>query len=508
MAAPVPAADVFDLLIFRVDGNRVLDTQAVERAVYPFLGPGKTVDAVEKARAALEQAFHQAGYDTVFVDIPEQDVADNTVILQVVEGRVDHLKVTGSRYFSLGKITAGVPELAAGNVPHMPTVQTQLAELAKRSPDLKVTPVIRAGRTPGKLDVDLQVEDHLPLHASLELNSRNSANTGYTRLSASLRYDNLWQRFHSVSLQYLVAPENPDEVEVWSGTYALPTGWADSRLAVYGVGIASKTGVGSGGALGVVGTGDIYGARLVLPLPNRDGLFHSATLGVDYKNFGQSLYLTGADALATPIHYLPFQIEYDGHWQGTGHTTAASVGLHFSLRGVGNDPTQFADKRYLARADYAYLNADLSHVRELPGDLRLALRFLGQYADSPLISNEQFAAGGAGGPARVRGYHQTELLGDHALAGSLELYSPGLALGDEAWGVLRGVIFMDGASLWTRSALPGTPTVAHLAGTGAGLRLKLWHSLAWELDWGYPLMATPGVRIGEQRIDFRLAYEL
>lgn len=504
--APVPA-ETFDLLAFRVDGNQVLDETAVEKAVYPFLGPGKGVDAVEQARQALEQAFHAAGYDTVFVDIPEQDVVDGLVILQVNPARVERLRVTGSRYFSLGRIKARVPELAEGGVPHMPTVQTQLAELAKQSPDLKVTPVIRAGSTPGRLEVDLQVDDRLPLHGGVELNSRSSANTDYTRLSANLRYDNLWQRFHSASLQYLVSPENSDQVEVWSGTYALPTGWADSRLALYGVGISSATGVGSVGALSVVGSGAIYGLRLVLPLGGHAGFFHSATLGLDYKNFGQSLQVTGADSLATPIHYLPFLAEYDAHWQGEQSTTSASLGLHVSLRGVGNDPAEFANKRYLASAGYAYVSADLSHVRELPGDIRLAARLLGQYTDAPLISNEQFAAGGPGGPARVRGYHQTELLGDQGVSGSLELYSPGLALGDGNGEVLRGLLFAEGASLWTQHALSGTPPVAYLAGTGAGLRLRLWKSLAGEFDWGYPLVATPLVRAGAQRVDFRLAYD-
>jgi hemolysin activation/secretion protein len=506
-----PAADTpdarFDLLDLRVDGNRVLDLETVERAVYPFLGPGKTVADVEQARAALEQAYHKAGYETVFVDIPEQEVAGGMVVLKVTEAEVGRLRVSGSRYFALSKIRDKVPALAAGRVPHLPTVQAQLSELARQSPDLKVTPVIRAGKTPGRLEVDLQVEDRLPVHGSVELNSRSSIDTAYTRLSASIRYDNLWQRFHSASLQYFVSPQNADEVQVWSGTYAFPTGIADSRVALYGVGIDSATGVSAVGALDVVGSGNIFGFRYVQPLPSGPGFWNSATLGLDYKNFGQSLQLVGSGSVDSPVRYLPFAAEYEAVRQGEASRTALRLGLHFSVRGLGNDPEEFANRRYLAEANYVYLAGLAEHDQALPFGLSLGLRLSGQAASGPLIANEQFAGGGPAGDARVRGYHQVELLGDDAVAGSFELRSPSWNYGD--WvRQFRMLAFAEGASLWTLEALPDQPSVSYLAGTGLGMRVEFWNHVAGELDWGYPLVSTPNVRAGDSRVDFRLAYEM
>ncbi|MDB6173331.1 MAG: ShlB/FhaC/HecB family hemolysin secretion/activation protein, partial [Chthoniobacteraceae bacterium] len=42
---------------------------AVEEAVYPFLGPGRTSIDVEQARAALEQAYKEKGFQTVTVEV-------------------------------------------------------------------------------------------------------------------------------------------------------------------------------------------------------------------------------------------------------------------------------------------------------------------------------------------------------------------------------------------------------------------------------------------------------
>ncbi len=492
----------FDIWAYRIDGNTVLGNEALERTVYPFTGPGKSIDAVEEARKALEKAYHDGGYTTVLVDIPEQDVEEGLVVLQVTEGRVGRLNVTGSRYYSLGKIKEQVPALAEGQVPHMPTVQKQLENLAEESQDRNVTPVMRAGQTPGKLDVELQVKDQLPLHGGVELNSRNSSNTTLTRLIGSIRYDNLWQLQHSASLQYQVSPQNSDQVEVWSGTYALPLGFWDSRLAFYGVGISSNTDISTAGAMSVVGTGEIYGLRLVKPFGSDPNLFHSLTLGFDYKDFGQSI-VTGADNQASPIHYAPFMLGYDLVHRGEQRMSSLDLGLHFSIQGLGNNPQEFADKRYNAKPDYMYFTLEFKHQEILPYDLRLLVRGNGQITDTPLISNEQFSAGG---PTSVRGYHQTEVLGDDGLSGSLELYTPKL-LDSEYIQEIRALGFVDGARLWVLQPLKGSPAGYHLASAGAGFRMRAFNRFINELDWSYPFVGINKVAVGEQRIDFRVAYE-
>ncbi|HBA64853.1 MAG TPA: peptidase S9, partial [Methylococcaceae bacterium] len=101
-AAFAQDADHFDLWELRVKGNTLLERKEIERTVYPFLGEDKNIDTVEKARAALEEVYQKQGFQTVSVDIPEQDVVGGVVYLEVTEGRVARLRVTDSRYFSLG----------------------------------------------------------------------------------------------------------------------------------------------------------------------------------------------------------------------------------------------------------------------------------------------------------------------------------------------------------------------------------------------------------------------
>lgn len=503
-SAPQPSA-TFDLLELRVKGNTLIDKKQLERTIYPFLGPKKSIDNVELARTALEELYRTHGYQTVAVDIPEQDVKNGIVYLQVVEGKVSRLRVKDSRYFSLGKIKAGVPELAEGNVPNLPKMQKQLAELAGQSPDREIVPVLRAGDTPGTLEVDLKVKDELPLHGRVELNGRNTSSTSRLRLVSSLRYDNLWQQMHSASLMYQVSPEDNQEVDVWAGTYALPLFDDGTRFAFYAVSSSSNSQIASAGALSVIGIGDIYGARLVKPLKPLADYYHSATLGFDYKDFQEDLNLIGADSIKTPISYAPFLAQYSGSLRGKESMTTFDLGLHFSIRGLGNDQQQFEEKRFKARANYMYLTGDLKFQHDLPLGMEMVSRFAGQAADSPLISNEQFSLGGA---ESVRGYFETQSLADDAVFGSLELHSPHLGLAEwEFVNNLKLLAFLDAGKGWIKDALPGNSTGDFLSSAGFGVHFQLWKHLSGAFDLGIPFTSLAPVRSGDPRLHFTIATE-
>ena len=157
--------------------------------LYPHLGESKTIDDMEKARAALEETYKAAGYGTVFVDIPEQNVDDAIVRLRVTEGRLDRVRITGARYFANGQIRRRPPLCNATPCSNLPKLQQELGDINRRSRDRTVTPVLRAGRTPGTVDVELKVQDSLPAHGTVEVNDRYTADTSKTRVSVNLSYD-------------------------------------------------------------------------------------------------------------------------------------------------------------------------------------------------------------------------------------------------------------------------------------------------------------------------------
>ena len=223
----------FDVEAYDVDGAKLLPELDIEKAVYPYLGPGRTRDDVEHARAALEKIYHDRGYQSVVVEVPAQTVSDAVIRLHVVEAPVGRLRVTGSRYFSPDFVKAETPALKEGAVPNFNEAQKQLADVNRLS-DRRVTPLLRAGEAPGTVDVDLKVSDTLPLHGSVELNNDHSQGTDPLRLTATAHYDNLWQLGHSVSFTYSVAPTNPGNSQIYAGSYLAPLWTTPVSLLVYG----------------------------------------------------------------------------------------------------------------------------------------------------------------------------------------------------------------------------------------------------------------------------------
>lgn len=507
-AEQVPPQPRFDIREFRVDGNSVLPKEAIERAVYPYLGPAKTLTDIQDARKVLEEAYHKAGFKTVVVTIPEQQVVGGLVNLQVTEGRVGKVRVLGSRYYLPSRIRGELQALAPGAVLHLPTFQEELTALNRTSSDRQVTPVLRAGTVPGTVEVDLQVRDNAPLHASLEINNRASANTEPLRAIASLRYDNLWQREHSFTLLYQTAPQATDQVQVYSGTYLFRSDDALDMTVIYGLHSSSNLSVVGGTT--VIGSGNIFGLRKIFALPRSPGFQQSLSLGADYKSFGEDVVL-GSDSLSTPIQYLPFAVLYNASRFSPASTTQYSAALNFSVRGLndetvdcfGQELDQFQCKRVGASSNYAYLRFDLQHTRELVAGWMLAANGDAQLAGQPLISNEQYSAGGL---SSVRGYYEAARLGDDGWRASLELRTPTWNPGERKGHELYAMLFYDYARLRVQEPLPGQESRFRLRGTGVGLRSTFWGKLKGEVYAAYALDEAPDTREGDYRVHARLEY--
>jgi hemolysin activation/secretion protein len=422
-AASAPAEDGtrFDILEFVIEGNTVLPVAEIERAVMPYLGEQRRIADVEAARKSLEEAYQRLGYQTVLVDVPEQRVSEGLVRLRVLEGRVERLRVTGNRYFTQGEIRAGVPDLAAGSVPDLNAVQGQLAAL-NRGVDRQVTPVLRPGLTPGAVEVELVVKDQLPVHGEFELNNRSSAFTSASRLSGGLRWDNLWQRQHSAGLSVQTSPQQTDEVRVLVANYLWRMADRPDVVALYAV--RSNSRVALVGSSTIIGKAGIAGARWVKPLPGGPasvGLFQSLTFGADLKSFAQTDIAVGFEnePVQGSITYMPLSLAFGTTLAEAGRSTQFSVTASAAPTGVlGNHDAEFKSRRVLARAGWAAFKFELSQERVLADRLGLWGKLEGQWTNVPLISNEQFAVGGADS---VRGYRESELAGDRGGRGSLEL---------------------------------------------------------------------------------------
>lgn len=503
-APPARAGEpTFTIKKFIIEGTTLFPPEVLEQQLKEFTGRKKTAADVEGARDALERFFHDRGYPTVLVNIPEQKVESRVIRLEVIENRIGNLTISGNRWFSTEKIRRDLPSLAPGEILYLPRVQEEVTRI-NRHPDFKAVPDMQPGKAAETVDFALKVEDKLPLHGSLELNNRASHDTTQLRLNAALRYDNLWQREHSLSAQYQTSPQKPSEVEIASGSYTMPSPWNfGDKLVIYGVWSNTETAYGAG--FSNLGKGMIIGSRAVFPLPAAGEYGHTAVLGFDYKEFEETVGLIGSEGVKTPVSYLPVSVSYSSSLRGASGVTQFNAGVVVAFRGAVTDSAQFLDKRFKARGNYVTGTAGIERNQSLPRGFSLTAKVDGQLSDQPLISNEQYQAGGI---ESVRGYKESEASGDNAAHGMFELIGPDVlnSVGKERFSLIP-YLFYDAAALWTKEPLPSQEPVTDLQGTGFGMRGLLFHDVDYQVDLAFALRDTGRVTAGDVSCHFKVRYQ-
>jgi hemolysin activation/secretion protein len=490
---------------YRLRGGKILTAREFEKAVYPFMGPRRGEQDVEQARQALEKAYKDRGYQTVYIEVPQQDARGGVIYLKAVEAPVGRLRVKGAKWYLPSDILKKAPSMQEGVVPDFNQVQKDLVAL-NQSPDRKVTPELRPGVVPGTVDIDLIVEDKSPFHGSIELNNRYNANTTPFRFNANVSYGNLWQLGHTFGLSYQVAPERADDARVFSGYYMLPVPGQDG-LSLMLTGTKQDSNVSTLGGGAVAGRGEVLGFRLLKQLPSEDGFFHSLSFGMDYKNFEQDLIAAGT-VNSSPVTYFPMTLSYSAGQVRKNSYTDLNLTTTFHLRGLGSNDTAegLGIRRYQADDGFFHLRGDISHTHDLPGGFKAFAKIQSQLSGSSLINTEQVSIGGL---SSVRGYLEATQLGDSGIIGTAELRSPTL-LGAEAkdspdeW---RFYAFYDQGRVFVNKTLPAQANYFDLASVGIGTSIR-WHEhLHGSVDLAVPLIDQPNAIANEFNARFRLWFD-
>ncbi len=512
----VSAPAKFFIAAFDVIGATKLAAADIEKAVYPYMGPDRTSTDVEAARKALQDAYAKRGYEASVVEVvpqPQEEFALGLIQIRVNEAPVGVVKVTGARYHSTERVRKQVASLKPGEPVDFKAFQNELAA-ANRYPDREIIPAFDAGETPGTIDVDLKVQDSFPLHSTITLNNDNSPNTTSLRLSGSTRYTDLWRVGHTISAGFSIAPKARSESSAIFFSYTAPI--LGSPWTLVASGYKSNSDIAALGGTNVLGNGYQLGFQAIYRVPSVKH-FHAFRAGLDYKNFKQDINLGGINVSRTPIEYMPLVLGYS--FGMSDERTSLDIDLSSTLglrvfkrvrcfdltAPVCRPEDQFTNKDVDSVENFAHVNLDVTYTAGFKGDWGAELKLSGQYADSHLVANEQFAIGGL---TSVRGYFQSEVVGDRGFLTSLELRAPSLATAIGSFvDELRVFGFAEGGHVSVIDPLPDTRSTFRIGSVGAGVRLKVFKTLTGEFLVGVPLIATTESQRGDPRYTFSLKGE-
>jgi hemolysin activation/secretion protein len=506
-AAAVPPAlsadERFDISRFQVDGNTLLSPSDVQRVLAPVTGPQRAFTDIQLAIEALQDAYLKAGYSTVQVSVPEQELSGGTVRLQVLETVVSSITVRGNRHFDEANIRASLARLQLGRAPRLSAISESI-QLANESPAKQIGVSLAEGNTPGQIDATVSVLDHSPMRLTTTLDNTGSPASGHWRTGVALQHANLFNRDQVGTLAYTTSPDSPSGVSlrVYSLGYRMPLyAWGDSLDFIYG-----KSSVNSpsnspvlGGILGFTGKGDIYGLRWNHFLGRSGESTTKLVLGLDHKQIDSRCEIGGVPVSIAPptppisscVPYTtsPVSITYSSQRTSTDQIASYSVGLSRNLAsgqrytnvdGRSDRYSYLTPGNRSTRDDFTLLRGSASVFKGFANGWQGRLAGSAQYTNSPLVSGEQF---GLTGSTLVRGFQERAVAADSGVVANAEIYTPELAAKLGLPGQLRALFFVDAAyGSNKRAGASGVPASVTVASSGAGLRYVASRDVHVSLD--------------------------
>jgi hemolysin activation/secretion protein len=508
---PLPeTSQIFTVKQFEVIGNTVFSIEKLNQILVDYINKPITFAQLLEARSKITELYIKEGYITSGAYIPEQTLTDGVVQIQVIEGKLEDIQITGTRRLNPNYIRSRIASGAS-----TPLNQKRLLESLQI---LQLNPLIQnlsaelsAGSRLGANLLAIKVTEADTFNTQIVLDNGRSPSVGSFRRQIQINEANLLGIGDSISLAY----SNTDGSNTVDASYSLPLNPRNGTLT-FSYGNTSAAIIERPfNTLDIESASQYYELTFRQPLlqtPNQEfalGITASrresdiSSSLFEQENVPLSLLSPGADEQGrTRVTALRFFQE----WISRNSQEVIAARSQFNL-GIGafnatiNDTAP--DSRFFAWRGQA------QWVRQLAPDSLLLIRGDVQLASTKLLASEQF---GLGGINSLRGYRQDFLLRDNGAFGSVELRLPVLRVSQ--WNsVLQVTPFVDVGTAWNNSSNRderdenGTNT---LASVGLGLRWSQGNNFTAAVEWGIPLVSvdTQGNTWQENGLYFFVQYNL
>ena len=521
------------------------ESPAHSSLVVKHAGTPLTIDELDAAAQTIQSELIKAGYFLARLTVEETDAGKAR--LTVDGGRVGTVSVYKTAtpykdlnpaqrkeqrkayegYFSPEQIKARVHSVEPGEIFNYNDLHANLVD-ANSSPDLTVNTdlLLRTEETPvGDLknrrlmDLNLYVEDNLPVHGVVEYKNTGSAGTGTERLIFTLQHLNLTKHNDALTLNAPMSSPDFDVLRALSASYILP--WSS----------------GNGGGLSLLGgwselkadevvdqvnldaDGWFAGGRVFSRIVNNNDYLLNVAAGAVYRSINESVDYTGLDITdegGVDVLPLTLSVIYSNNrpdaLRGRNYLTLMSSYNIGDTLGV-TDEDDVAAQQPGASPDYWVQRLEATRIQSFggtyvpragtyDGEWYLFFSVEGQYADESLLSVEQMVMGGL---ETVRGYPERDAIGDRGVGGKLELRSPVIRgpatrffvdrkdieeIRQKPVDYLQFVTFADAARVERLKSGDEPATDTDLLAVGLGIRLSLTQYTQAKLDYGWPLEET------------------
>jgi hemolysin activation/secretion protein len=465
---------------FRLQGNRLIATQTLQDALASYLNRPLDYAQLENAAAVVAEVYRSAGW-VVRAYLPEQDLQDGVVTIQVVEALFGGTTLEGSP-----PLRVRLAQIQAILDAHQKVDEVLNASALDRAllvaddlPGVAVAGSLREGAQSGQTELLLRLTDEPLLSATVQLDNHGNRSTGSNRLGADANLNSLLQQGDLLSANALVA-EGSEYLRLGATVPVGAQGW---RLGAHVSRLGYRLLLAEFAALHASGSSDSYGLEASYPMLRTRLRNLSLNANADHTHYDNQANGSSSSRYATDSLSLGLSgNQLDNFWGGGASN--ANLTLSLGQLDLAGSPSQAADAAgSRAEGGFGKLRYGASRQQVLLQELSLYAALSGQWTERNLDSSEKFYLGGANG---VRAYPANE--GGGALGQLLNL--------ELRWRLPQGLSLSGFYDLGLVTVNPdsnfvGAATLNHYRLEGHGL------ALVWQSSTGLTLKASWARRIGQ-----------
>ncbi|WP_416211814.1 ShlB/FhaC/HecB family hemolysin secretion/activation protein [Nostoc sp. DedQUE05] len=472
---------------FEVVGSTVFSAQELAKATAEFTKRPISLTQVYQARSKITELYVKNGYITSGAYIPPQTIQSGVLKIQVVEGKLEDIQVTGTRRLNPNYVRS---RLAIATSP--PLNRQRLLEalqLLQLNPLIKnVTAELSAGSQTGTSLLEVKISEAKTFSGQIVLDNGRSPSVGSFRRGLRLNEANLLGLGDGLSVGYT----NTDGSNSFDASYTLPLNPRNGTLT-FNYGTTSSNVIEP-----PFDFLDIESASRYYELTFRQPIIQTPTqefaLGLTASRRESDIsWILQRENPPAPPSLLSPGADNEGRtrvsalrvfqeWTSRNSREVIALRSQFSL---GIDVLNATVNQDAPDSRFFAWQGQAQWARLLAPETLLLLRLNTQLASTTLLPIEQF---GLGGQDSIRGYRQDYLLTDNGTFVSAEVQVPILRL-PQINSILQVIPFVDFGVGWNSSG-KDNPDHNTLAAVGLGLRWAQGDRFTVRLDWGIPLVSV------------------
>ena len=463
---------------FEIVGSSVFSQQELQKVTQSFVGRSLSFAELFQVRSAITKLYTDNGYLNSGAYIPEQEINSGKLTIQVLEGGLEAINVTGTKRLDPDYVRKRL-EIAAGKPVHVDSLLEALQMLRLDPLIENISAELSAGISPGTSLLDIDIEEADAFTVSTTFDNARSPSVGTDRRIIGLNHNNLLGFGDRFNVQYT----NTDGSDGFDFAYTLPINARNGQLSLrYGTN-SNDVIEEPFNPLDIESESRYYELNFRQPIiqkPNTE-----LSLGLAFSRLESETFLLddpfplslGADEEGrTRISAIRFSQE----WVNRNEKQVIAARSQFS---IGLDLFDATINENAPDSSFFAWRGQGQWVRRLDEDFLFLLKGDIQLSTSSLVPLEQFRVGGFNS---VRGYRQDLLLGDNGIFASAEVRIPILRI-PSLDGVVQLTPFVDIGTIWNKEERIEIENDV-LPSVGLGLNFSAGDRFSARLDWGIPLV--------------------